>query len=202
MQERSEQVFQDTQIDKYIARPDTAEFNNMCMATFFSQYHMTSTNTGSIDLGDEDETDDEVNNAGHVEHYVLQKNRGHIKKRKQNKPAIIRYPRVSVKKDSEKYHMNMLRLYLPHRTEKLKPDKYSTYESYHLTGYQKINNHKVRVSEIVQQNMKEFEPETGQLDNAWEAVKEAADLQDAWAAIAPQAEQQRLDNRLENDNTL
>ena len=50
---------------------------------------------------------------------------------------------------------------------------------------------------IVNENMKEFEPDTNQLDDAWDALKDAADLQDAWAAINPQGEQQRLDDKLE-----
>ena len=58
-----------------------------------------------------------------------------MKERSSGKPAVIRYPHVSVKKDKERYHMNMLRLYLPHRNENIKPSTYPTYESYHLTGH-------------------------------------------------------------------
>ncbi len=193
---KSEQAFQSTQIDKYLARPNTAKFNNMCMAEFFSQYHFTSIRTNS-------DAEEDLDNEETGDCHVLENNCGKIKERTGNRPAIIRYPRVSVKKDSERFHMNMLRLYLPHRDEKLKPDNYVTYESYHLTGYQIINSHKVAVQTIVNNNMKEFEPDTEQLDDAWEAVQEAANLQDAWAAIAPQSEQQRLDDQLEkNMNTL
>jgi hypothetical protein len=117
-------------------------------------------------------------------------------KERQRRPAVIRYPRVSIKKDSERYHMNMLRLYLPHRNEKIKPDKYATYASFHITGIVTVNKESVAVKDIVAENMKDFEPATNELDNAWEALQDAADMQDAWAAIAPQAEQQNNEDRL------
>ena len=59
-----------------------------------------------------------------------------------------------------------------------------------------INKQKVPGTDIVAENMKDFEPETENLDRAWEALEEAADLQDAWVAIVPQAEQERLDAQM------
>ena len=96
--------------------------------------------------------------------------------------------------------MNMLRLYLPHRTENLKPDNFKTFESYYQKGYKIVNKEKMTVKEIIAQNMAEFEPETETLDDAWQALEQAVDLQDAWAAIAPQAEQERLDAQSNNLN--
>ena len=120
-----------------------------------------------------------------------------MKERSSGKAAVIRYPHVSVKKDKERYHMNMLRLYLPHRTENIKPSNYPTYENYHLTGHTIINGTKVQVKQVVEENMADFEPETDELDEAWEALRDAVDLQDAWAAINPQGEQQRLDDMID-----
>ena len=120
-----------------------------------------------------------------------------MKERSTGKPAVIRYPHVSVKKDKERYHMNMLRLYLPHRTENIKPSNYPTYENYHLTGHTIINGRKVQVKQVVEENMADFEPKTDELDEAWEALRDAVDLQDAWAAINPQGEQQRLDDMID-----
>ncbi len=117
-------------------------------------------------------------------------------KERKRKPAVIRYPRVSKKKDSERYHMNMLRLYLPHRSENIKPDHFLTYENYHMTGFTTLNNKRLRVKAVVEENMSDFEPKTDELDEAWEVLQEGADVQDAWAAIVPQAEQQRLDDQL------
>ena len=208
--------WQNTHIDKYICRPNNMEFNNMCMATFFSQYHYMSTNSnGDEDTDAGDDVDEptvcqisqtnrsKVKNKQNDEptdcHMLLNK-KGKVKKRKQNKPAIIRYPRVSIKKDRERYFMNMLRLYLPHRTENLKPDNFKTFESYYQKGYKIVNKEKMPVKEIIAQNMAEFEPETENLDDAWQALEQAVDLQDAWAAIAPQAEQERLDAQSNNLN--
>lgn len=94
--------------------------------------------------------------------------------------------------------MNMLRLYLPHRNNNILPDRYDTYQSYYFTGYKKFNGKRAPVKEIVETNMKEYEPQTDAIDNAWDILQEAVDIEDAWAAIAPQNEQQRLDDQLEN----
>ena len=190
--------WQTTQIDKYIARPNNTYFNNMCMAKFFSQFHYTPTDgdkDNDIDDDSEDTDEDADNVDGQPTYHILQNNKGKVKKRKK-KDAIIRYYRISIKKDRERYFMNMLRLYLPHRTENLKPTSYRTFESYYQHGHIIINKEKVPVKDIVVDNMKDFEPETENLDRAWEALEEAADLQDAWAAIAPQAEQERLDTEI------
>ena len=50
--------WQNTHIDKYISRPNNTEFNNMCMATFFSQYHYISTDYNK-DEEDTDQSDDD-----------------------------------------------------------------------------------------------------------------------------------------------
>ena len=195
-----EDPWQTTHIDKYIARPNNTEFNNMCMAKFFSHYHYMPNDSGKDkDTADDDadiDDDDDMDESATC--HTLQNNRGKVKKRQKDKPAIIRYYRISIKKDRERYFMNMLRLYLPHRTENLKPDSFNTFESYYQTGYKILNEERIPVKDIITENMQDFEPDTENLDNAWQALQEAAELQDAWAAIAPQAEQERLDAELTN----
>ena len=227
---KSDEIWMPTQIEKYIARPRSSKYNNMCMATFFSMhYQLAKTSddydhddpedeqvkidehveenaqvTSSTHGNDEHPEDEHIEDDAHVTSSTyrrskntikLEKGRGTMKER-QRRPAVIRYPRVSIKKDSERYHMNMLRLYLPHRYEKIKPDNYATYESYHLTGFVKVNEELVAVKEVVAENMNDFEPATDEIDNAWEALQDAADMQDAWAAIAPQTEQQNAEDSL------
>ncbi|XP_072042907.1 uncharacterized protein [Amphiura filiformis] len=271
---KSDQVWMTSQIEKYIGRPNTPKYNDMCMATFFSTHYQvsgTSKNTnlnadsdegsgdGETDIetnniddryqvssnsndtnfnvdsdeesgdeetdnemdhedpdeeSDEDEIDTETDNeddqsdekSANKSKCHKQKNAKNapielkncsvkMKERSKGKPAVIRYPRVSAKKDSERYHMNMLRLYLPHRNKHIKPKTYKTYKDYQLRGQAKINGKKVKVDDIVKQNMKEFEPETEELDEAWRTLENAADLEDAWAAINPQGEQQRIDDK-------
>ena len=231
---KSEQVWMPTQIEKYIGRPHSAKYNNMCMARFFSSHYQVSNaagNTCSSDAGDDShetenddlhgETDTEqfidpniqvdkeqgVTLSSHQHNTNKQRQKSKpiqltnssvkMKERSSGKPAVIRYPHVSVKKDKERYHMNMLRLYLPHRTENIKPSNYPTYENYHLTGHTIINGRKVQVKQVVEENMADFEPKTDELDEAWEALRNVVDLQDAWAAINPQGEQQRLDDMID-----
>ncbi|XP_072052002.1 uncharacterized protein [Amphiura filiformis] len=256
---KSEQVWKTSQIEKYIGRPKTSKYNNMCMAKFFSSHYQVSGKSDNInaspdeliddetdneednetDVGDIEQTepeneqdvrDDETNNEADNETDVeqteseneqdvgdeasnekqaksCQRNKPielqncsiKMKERTRGKPAVIRYPRVSVKKDSERYHMNMLRLYLPHRNEQIKPNAFTKYEDYHMKGNVNINGERARVKDIVKENMKEFEPATDQLDEAWDAIQHVADLQDAWAAINPQGEQQRLDDKLDRN---
>ena len=231
---KSEQVWMPTQIEKYIGRPHSAKYNNMCMARFFSSHYQVSNAAGNACSSDRDNDSDETENEelhgetdteqgidysihGDKEQGVSVSSHQHntnrqrqkskpirltnssvkMKERSFGKPAVIRYPHVSVKKDKERYHMNMLRLYLPHRTENIKPSNYPTYEDYHLTGHTIINRRKVQVKQVIEENMADFEPKTDELDEAWEALRDAVDLQDAWAAINPQGEQQRLDDMID-----
>ena len=143
--------WQTTQIDKYIARPNNTYFNNMCMAKFFSQFHYMPTESDEDDAIDDDseDTDEDADEVdGQPTYHILQNNKGKVKKRKM-KPAIIRCYRVSIKRDRERYFMNMLRLYLPHRTENFKPTLYRTFESYYQHGHKMINKQKVPVKDIV-----------------------------------------------------
>ncbi|XP_072018214.1 uncharacterized protein [Amphiura filiformis] len=197
----SEQVWQTTQIEKYLDRPSTPKYNNMCMATFYSTHYQVSAKSDNINRDPDDNVDDETDDdeASDRRDKLIQLNTHGIKmKERKGKPAVIRYPRVSKKKDSERYHMNMLRLYLPHKSPNIKPDSFPTYESYHMTGYTTINNDRLRVKDVVEQNMSEFEPKTDELDEAWEVLQEVENMEDAWAGIAPQSEQQRIDDRLKD----
>ena len=205
---KTDQVWMPTQIEKYIARPGTQKYNDMCMATFYSRHYQlaSSSATNDSDAETDEESESEIADED-MQHDVqnqsksrqrippikLQNNLGKMKER-ERKPAVIRYPRVSVKKDSERYHMNMLRLYLPHRNENIKPDDFATYQSYHLTGFTIVQGKRVAVKEVVAKNMKDFEPSTDDFDNAYEALQEAADIQEGWATIAAENEQQRRDD--------
>jgi hypothetical protein len=217
--ENSEDIWKPTQIEKYVARPRTSKYKNMCMAKFFStHYQVSSKTTAQPQDKAAEETDNEQDNQSDAEHChddnssenrvqkkhsqnkVVIKLKNHsinMKERTRGKPAVIRYPRVSIKRDKERYHMNMLRLYFPHTTTEIKPESYDTYESYHLHGRVTMNGKTVSVQEIVKENMKEFEPDNYSIDQAWEALQEIPDLQDAWNALNPEAEQQNLDERLD-----
>ena len=153
-------------------------------------------NDDDIDEETDDDTEDETNLESDIKGEKLNKANGHLnvstskqpksrkktqppiqlqncsikmKERTKGKPAVILYPRVSVAKDSERYHMNMLRLYLPHRRKHIKPARYEKYEDYHLNGYITINGERARIKDIVKENIVDFEPKTDDIDQAWEA---------------------------------
>ena len=159
---KSEQVWMPTQIEKYVNRPKSTKYNNMCMAKFFSDHYQVSNKADKASTDPDDDSDDETDNdtddeqqddkhtqqrcandvngnnqqqntavsnqypqtsqqRQRIEPISLQNSNVKMRERTKGKPAVIRYPRVSIKKDSERYHMNMLRLYLPHRDLQIKP---------------------------------------------------------------------------------
>ncbi len=203
----SEDIWKTTQIEKYIDRPTTSKYKNMCMAKFFStHYQVSKKSIRSQDETDESDSEQDQQSDGEQkkrsEKNVLIKLKNcsvTMKERTRGKPAVIRYPRVSIKRDKERYHMNMLRLYLPHTTKEIKPESYDTFESYHLEGTVTVDGKIVSVQQIVKENMKEFEPDNDRIDEAWDSLQEIPDLQDAWNALNPEGEQRNLDDRLDRN---
>ncbi|KAK6168643.1 hypothetical protein SNE40_019835 [Patella caerulea] len=122
-----EDMFMTSITDRYKARPKTEQFNNMCLATFCSEYRVMS-------KSERINENSEKNPA-----YKLQKDLGYIIKRTRSKPAVIRYARFSSTKEPEKYYLSTLQLFLPHRIDKqLKPIGFETYEAFYKSGSVKI----------------------------------------------------------------
>eukprot|EP00918_Siedleckia_nematoides_P010346 GHVU01022581.1.p1 GENE.GHVU01022581.1~~GHVU01022581.1.p1 ORF type:complete len:191 (+),score=18.19 GHVU01022581.1:65-574(+) len=84
----AEDIWMTSLPDRYKARPQTSEFENMCMADFASEYRVVY--------------ESEAKKARSV--HTLQNGLGFIKKRTRGKPAVIRYARFSQQKDPEKYY--------------------------------------------------------------------------------------------------
>ncbi len=100
--------------DKYKARPNRPEFENMCMAEFASEYRIV--------YGRQTKGKNVL---------PLQNNMGQIQKRTRGKPAVIRFARFSQQKTPEKFYGTLLKLYLPYRRdEQLKSTRFPTYESF------------------------------------------------------------------------
>ena len=73
---------------------------------------------------------------------------------------------------TENYYLNLLKLYLPHRSEKeLKPDSYNTYEEFYLTGEVTINNDTIKVATVIQTKRAEFEPCAKEIDEVQELLE-------------------------------
>lgn len=108
----AEEVWMSGLPQKYAQRPETPEFEGMCLAEFASEYR---TLYGQQTKG---------------KHAIpLLNDKGHVQKRTVGKPAIIGFPRFSEKKKTEKYYGRLLKLYFAHRSnDDLKNEQYPTYE--------------------------------------------------------------------------
>ncbi|KAJ8019387.1 hypothetical protein HOLleu_42048 [Holothuria leucospilota] len=122
-EEDSEEVWLPNLIDKYLQRPLNDTFRTMCLATFASDYRYSST-TQPREKRNSHTTDNTAN---------LGNGLGSVKKRAK-KSAVIRYPRVRIQYDREKYYYSIMRLYLPFTKTHFRPPEYSTYEDYFLNG--------------------------------------------------------------------
>ena len=185
----NDNVWMTSIMDRFLARPMTAEFNDMCAAKFASAYRVVSASSTSQD----NSSDDENNVQSKISKKIsLLKNMGTIVKRCNE--AVIRYPNFSKIKNPEKCVSNSLRLFLPHRKKNFLPPEYATYEQYYETGNINLNSGQYLVKAIVQRNMSQFQKFNDEIDEAWALVKELPPLEDGWASVAPNSEQQRIDD--------
>ncbi|KAJ8050356.1 hypothetical protein HOLleu_03530 [Holothuria leucospilota] len=166
-QENTDEILMPKMIDKYLGRPK--ELANICLATFASECRY---------IGQQNNATDSISLITGLDT---------IEKRL-NKPAIIRYPKVKIQKDREKYYSSILRLYLPFTVEEFKPTTYDTFESYFLQG--SYNGKFVR--EIVSANMQKYEPLAKELENLSENLQENPYQENSWANLAPQTEMERI----------
>ncbi|XP_052788850.1 uncharacterized protein LOC128223618 [Mya arenaria] len=182
LKEEDENIWMTTLIDRYLARPASPDFEQLCLAEFARDY--------SVKDRSNPDTDDHTDHSANTDHsnvYKLQNNMGTIMKRK--KAAVIRYMKVNKNKNSEDYYHNMLRLYLPHRTKDFKPINCETYEQmFH------------QLSDTVLPLISQFEKLSQDLDEAWRSLQEHGYPDDAWADLAPNQEPSRreLDEELRN----
>lgn len=167
-QEDTDNIWLSNLVDKYLQRPK--QLQSICLATFASEYRYAgqhSTSEQALTLG---------NNLGTV-----------IKRT--NKHAIIRYPKVRIQKDTEKYYSNLIRLYLPTTQKELTPGTYTTFENYFLHA----SYNGTPVKEVIANNMRHFEPLAVELETLWESMQANPNQENSWADLAPQAELERIE---------
>ncbi|XP_013856100.1 uncharacterized protein LOC106511928, partial [Austrofundulus limnaeus] len=112
----SENIWMTSLNDKYKSRPETPEYEEMCLADFASTCRFVSSQ--------------EAKRKGV---HPLLNQLGYVQRRK--KPLVIRYYHCSEEKDPEQFCGRNLRLYLPHRSElELKRPNYPTYQSFYNHG--------------------------------------------------------------------
>ncbi|XP_071150816.1 uncharacterized protein [Mytilus edulis] len=175
--------------DRYKARPVDIVFENVCYASFCSEFRVLSPSQIP-------------QHPVKCQVYNLQHEYGCIQKRSRTDSAVIKYPRFSQEKYPELHFHANLQLFLPHRLEsQLKPMKFKTYEEMFMNGFVIIPPAKqpVSVKSIVDTNRLLFEQNVEDLDEAEELLQAEGTQEDAWALIAPEAEAERLDGELSRE---
>ena len=79
--------------ERYLARPDSEDFHNMCLAEFASEYRIL--------YGDQQK-------SKHAQ--MLKNDMGFIQKRSKSQSAIIRYSKFSETHNSEKFYRSQLKV--------------------------------------------------------------------------------------------
>ena len=169
--------------EKYQARPNGREFDDMCFAQFASEFRIVYGQTNS-------------QNA-----YKLKDNLGIIQRRRTQSHAVIRYARHSITAKPEQYYQCQLKAYLPWRYQcQLKPAGYATYEEFHDTGAVRLSDSPeiTPVKIIVSENRSRYEKNAEVLHAALDVLQNCGNLEDAWATIAEQAEADRLEAEKES----
>ncbi|XP_055069998.2 uncharacterized protein [Misgurnus anguillicaudatus] len=173
--------------EKYKARPNRPQFENMCMAEFASEYRIVYAGQKKF------------KNV-----LPLQKNLGHIQKRTRGKPAVIRFARFSQQKHPEKFYGTLLKLYLPYRSdEQLKSTRFQTYESFYASASVKLpgTDKLQRVCKIVNENREKYEKHNEAIEQAIEDFEQNGPVEDAWTTLAAANELIRLESISEREPT-
>ena len=186
----STSIFQTSDMDRYIARPRTSKFVDMCLAEFVSNFKPMYKR--ALNNDDKSDDDDDDNAKDTSINFKLQDEKGSITQRK--KPCVIRYMRVSRLKDAERHFSNQIRLFLPHRGTNIKPTEFHTYQSYYMSGRITTATGSMLVKDVVRQNITRYEHNADAIDEAWQQIQDDGISPEAWAEVAPNAEEMRRED--------
>ncbi|KAK3100565.1 hypothetical protein FSP39_021862 [Pinctada imbricata] len=178
--EEAEQIWMLNVIDRYIARPNMQEFEQMCLAVFCSVFRVLSKS--------------QVPNKPNNNVFKLRDEKGYIQRRVRSDHAVIRYPPTNISREPEKHYRSILQLFLPYWTEnQLKPPEFDLYQSFYETGCVKFKGdsslHKVQ--DVVNKNRKLFNKNEDALIEAQELYDLIGEPTDAWAMICSESERSR-----------
>ena len=188
--EDDEDIWMTSTQDRYLARPETREFESMCQAVFVSKYRVIPKREGQK----------KINNPNV---HILLNDKGYIMKRTKGKDAVIRFAKFSETNNPEKFYMTLLKLYLPFRTiGQLKPARFGTAEEFFKNGAVRLSGamQAVPVRSITEENRKLFEHSSSELENAWQILQTQGPLEDAWSMVAPEADIERRQAEQEREN--
>ncbi|KAL3987964.1 antigen [Sarotherodon galilaeus] len=175
--------------DKYKARPETPEYEEMCMADFAA--------TCRIVYGQQTKGKDVL---------PLLNEMGFVQRRKNDKPAVIRFHRCSQEKHPEQYYGRLLKLYLPHRSDhELKTPSLPTYQAFYGAGCVQLpgTDRLEYVQHIVKRNSEKYEKNSEEIESAVEEYEQNRGVTDEWCNLAPESDLVRLplvEQEREQDN--
>ena len=179
----SDQIWMPNIVDRYLNRPKTSAMNELCLATFGSEYRVLS------------KTEAKKNSANMIK---LNNNYGTIMKRTRTKPAIIRYAKFSKETEPEKHYQSILQLFLPYyENRELKPAEFDTYEMFYHNGETFINNKPIKVKEIIEHNRRIYDKMGKEIEeNLDKIIIDNKIVEDAWSEMFPAVELERDENGL------
>ncbi|XP_030284360.1 uncharacterized protein LOC115588118 [Sparus aurata] len=172
-----EDMWMRSSVDRYKNRPKNGTFNDMCLATFASEYRVLSKN----------ET------AGH--RVKLDDDCGFVVKRTRSQPAVVRYVRFSETKNPELFYQSILQLFLPYRIDgQLKPAGFEMFEQFYRHGRVKLGDKLMHsVKAVVDSNRCKFERDADELDDIQNSIDTDGVFEDAWCELCPEQELERLE---------
>ncbi|XP_073681626.1 uncharacterized protein [Garra rufa] len=170
----TEDMWMTSIVDRYKNRPK--DLNDMCMATFASEYRILSKNEKS-------KTPVKLNNGC-----------GFITKRTRTQPAVVRYVRFSEETNPESFYQCIMQLFLPYHLDmELKPPNFETFEQFYKTGHVTFcDGSRHSVKSVVDLNRKKFELEADELDNIQNTIDSDGIIEDGWCELCPELEVERL----------
>ena len=170
-------------VDRYKNRPNDAVFNNMCLATFASEYRVLSQS-------------ESLKNA-----IELQNNFGFIIKRTRTKAAVVRYAKFSKTKSPELFFYSNFQLFLPYRIdEQLKPHNWETCEDFYTSGRVRFaDGSRQLVKSVVDANRALFELDSDELQKIQDSLDGNVDFEDAWCDLCPEQELENLQCKEERE---
>ncbi|XP_077364609.1 uncharacterized protein LOC144009028 isoform X1 [Festucalex cinctus] len=180
----TEDMWMTSTVERYKNRPNDATFNDMCMATFASEYRVLSKN-------------EKCQNR-----ITLNNDCGFIAKRTRTKPAVVRYMRFSESKNSELFYQSRMQLFLPYRVDtQLKPPNCELFEQFYKNGHVRFNDgSKHSVKSVVDLNRSKFEKEANELEAIQNMIDSDGILENAWCDLFPEQELERLQCEEERKN--
>nr|XP_034317093.1 uncharacterized protein LOC117686351 [Crassostrea gigas] len=178
--DEDDEIFMTNIVERYENRPDNKIFNNICLAEFCSDYRVLAKS--------------QVPKGVNENVFELQNSKGYVQKRTRTKQAVVRYPRFSAEKTSEKFYQSRLQLFLPYRHEtQLKPETFDLYETFYEKGFVKLHGSRsvTAVKIIVETNHARFAQNESVIDEAQELYENIGEPEDAWANLCPETEKNR-----------